>query len=879
MNSNRAVLIDGNSLIFRAFYALPPLTNKEGIATNAVYGFFTMFFKILDEYDPEFVSVSFDKKGKTFRHRQYEAYKAGRKETPNELLVQFPIVKEILDVLNIHRIEMDDYEADDLVSTLTKECEKENLEILIVTGDRDYLQLVSEKTKVLLTRKGISQVEKFDEEHMMETYGMNGDTFVHLKALMGDSSDNIPGVPGVGEKTGIKLLKAYNTLDGIYENIDLVKGKLKEKLADNEASAYMSYKMSLMVSNLPIDFSKELISRKEFDKEKTREILTKYDLHSLTNRFLDSSEDEEIEFTIIDNENINLLDEFLSKEKEFFFKGYGNNLNTFLDKRFFIIADKDSLFYIDILKLNNEEEFFKILKKSIEAQNRYIGYDTKSDWLFLKSKNIHPKIYGDAEIAEYLIHSSDTNYSLDKLAEKYIGKQIDSFETLLGKGKKAKNLDEISENERILFLVSRIDGLRRIYKIQKEYIEERQMGKLYYDIELPLIEVLASMQEIGFKVDKDKLIEIGKGLDKELEQLEKQIYFYSGSEFNINSPKQLGVVLFEVLKLPVIKKNKTGYSTASDVLEKLLDKHPIVADISMYRQLIKLKGTYIDGLIKVIDKDGRIHSSFMQTVASTGRISSTEPNLQNIPVRTAQGREIRKVFVPKDDSVLIDADYSQIELRVLASLANDPKMVKAFNENMDIHSQTAAEVFGIELSKVTKEMRSRAKAVNFGIVYGISDFGLSRDLNISVKESKKLIDNYFETYPDIEKYLKSIIENAKENGYAETMFNRKRDLPELKSSNYNIRSFGERVAMNMPIQGTAADIIKIAMIKVYRELKQRKLKSKLILQVHDELIIETYKEEVSEVTKLLTECMEEAMVLKVKLEVDLKVGNSWYETK
>ena len=879
MNSNRAVLIDGNSLIFRAFYALPPLTNKEGIATNAVYGFFTMFFKILDEYDPEFVSVSFDKKGKTFRHRQYEAYKAGRKETPNELLVQFPIVKEILDVLNIHRIEMDDYEADDLVSTLTKKCEKENLEILIVTGDRDYLQLVSEKTKVLLTRKGISQVEKFDEEHMMETYGMNGDTFVHLKALMGDSSDNIPGVPGVGEKTGIKLLKAYNTLDGIYENIDLVKGKLKEKLADNEASAYMSYKMSLMVSNLPIDFSKELISRKEFDKEKTREILTKYDLHSLTNRFLDSSEDEEIEFIIIDNENINLLDEFLSKEKEFFFKGYGNNLNTFLDKRFFIIADKDSLFYIDILKLNNEEEFFKILKKSIEAQNRYIGYDTKSDWLFLKSKNIHPKIYGDAEIAEYLIHSSDTNYSLDKLAEKYIGKQIDSFETLLGKGKKAKNLDEISENERILFLVSRIDGLRRIYKIQKEYIEERQMGKLYYDIELPLIEVLASMQEIGFKVDKDKLIEIGKGLDKELEQLEKQIYFYSGSEFNINSPKQLGVVLFEVLKLPVIKKNKTGYSTASDVLEKLLDKHPIVADISMYRQLIKLKGTYIDGLIKVIDKDGRIHSSFMQTVASTGRISSTEPNLQNIPVRTAQGREIRKVFVPKDDSVLIDADYSQIELRVLASLANDPKMVKAFNENMDIHSQTAAEVFGIELSKVTKEMRSRAKAVNFGIVYGISDFGLSRDLNISVKESKKLIDNYFETYPDIEKYLKSIIENAKENGYAETIFNRKRDLPELKSSNYNIRSFGERVAMNMPIQGTAADIIKIAMIKVYRELKQRKLKSKLILQVHDELIIETYKEEVSEVTKLLTECMEEAMVLKVKLEVDLKVGNSWYETK
>lgn len=879
MNSNRAVLIDGNSLIFRAFYALPPLTNKEGIATNAVYGFFTMFFKILDEYDPEFVSVSFDKKGKTFRHRQYEAYKAGRKETPNELLVQFPIVKEILDVLNIHRIEMDDYEADDLVSTLTKKCEKENLEILIVTGDRDYLQLVSEKTKVLLTRKGISQVEKFDEEHMMETYGMNGDTFVHLKALMGDSSDNIPGVPGVGEKTGIKLLKAYNTLDGIYENIDLVKGKLKEKLADNEASAYMSYKMSLMVSNLPIDFSKELISRKEFDKEKTREILTKYDLHSLTNRFLDSSEDEEIEFIIIDNENINLLDEFLSKEKEFFFKGYGNNLNTFLDKRFFIIADKDSLFYIDILKLNNEEEFFKILKKSIEAQNRYIGYDTKSDWLFLKSKNIHPKIYGDAEIAEYLIHSSDTNYSLDKLAEKYIGKQIDSFETLLGKGKKAKNLDEISENERILFLVSRIDGLRRIYKIQKEYIEERQMGKLYYDIELPLIEVLASMQEIGFKVDKDKLIEIGKGLDKELEQLEKQIYFYSGSEFNINSPKQLGVVLFEVLKLPVIKKNKTGYSTASDVLEKLLDKHPIVADISMYRQLIKLKGTYIDGLIKVIDKDGRIHSSFMQTVASTGRISSTEPNLQNIPVRTAQGREIRKVFVPKDDSVLIDADYSQIELRVLASLANDPKMVKAFNEDMDIHSQTAAEVFGIELSKVTKEMRSRAKAVNFGIVYGISDFGLSRDLNISVKESKKLIDNYFETYPDIEKYLKSIIENAKENGYAETMFNRKRDLPELKSSNYNIRSFGERVAMNMPIQGTAADIIKIAMIKVYRELKQRKLKSKLILQVHDELIIETYKEEVSEVTKLLTECMEEAMVLKVKLEVDLKVGNSWYETK
>lgn len=879
MNSNRAVLIDGNSLIFRAFYALPPLTNKEGIATNAVYGFFTMFFKILDEYDPEFVSVSFDKKGKTFRHRQYEAYKAGRKETPNELLVQFPIVKEILDVLNIHRIEMDDYEADDLVSTLTKECEKENLEILIVTGDRDYLQLVSEKTKVLLTRKGISQVEKFDEEHMMETYGMNGDTFVHLKALMGDSSDNIPGVPGVGEKTGIKLLKAYNTLDGIYENIDLVKGKLKEKLADNEASAYMSYKMSLMVSNLPIDFSKELISRKEFDKEKTREILTKYDLHSLTNRFLDSSEDEEIEFTIIDNENINLLDEFLSKEKEFFFKGYGNNLNTFLDKRFFIIADKDSLFYIDILKLNNEEEFFKILEKAIEAKNRYIGYDTKSDWLFLKSKNIHPKIYGDAEIAEYLIHSSDTNYSLDKLAEKYIGKQIDSFETLLGKGKKAKNLDEISENERILFLVSRIDGLRRIYKIQKEYIEERKMEKLYYDIELPLIEVLASMQEIGFKVDKDKLIEIGKGLDKELEQLEKQIYFYSGSEFNINSPKQLGVVLFEVLKLPVIKKNKTGYSTASDVLEKLLDKHPIVADISMYRQLIKLKGTYIDGLIKVIDKDGRIHSSFMQTVASTGRISSTEPNLQNIPVRTAQGREIRKVFVPKDDSVLIDADYSQIELRVLASLANDPKMVKAFNENMDIHSQTAAEVFDIELSKVTKEMRSRAKAVNFGIVYGISDFGLSRDLNIPVKESKKLIDNYFETYPDIEKYLKSIIENAKENGYAETMFNRKRDLPELKSSNYNIRSFGERVAMNMPIQGTAADIIKIAMIKVYKELKQRKLKSKLILQVHDELIIETYKEEVSEVTKLLTECMEEAIVLKVKLEVDLKVGNSWYETK
>lgn len=873
MIQNRAVFIDGNSLIFRAFYALPPLKNQDGIATNGVYGFLTMLFKILDEYDPQYVSVAFDKKGKTFRHTAYQEYKAGRKETPSDLLVQFPIVKAFLDAMNIHRIEMDGYEADDLVASLTKRAEQEGMEIFLVTGDRDYLQLISQNTKVLLMRKGISQVEVFDEAHFKEIYQMEVDSFVHLKALMGDASDNIPGVPGVGEKTGIKLISQYKTLDGVYENLDEIKGKLKEKLAENETSARMSLKMSEMVCNLPVDFSKDLVGRKEAQKETMKALLETHNFKSFMPRFSEVVK-EEVQFTVLEPGDEKALSAFMKKGDSFYFKLYGTKKSLIA----LILAQEKEMIYMDMTKAQKEEAT-QVFKHIFKEKDGFIGYSTKEDLLLLHAFGVCPKIRGDAEIAEYLIHAEENHYTIDKLALRYLQMNLPSMTDFLGKGKKALDLADIEAEKKVAYLCQRMDVLRRVYPIQRAKLEEEDLLFLYEEIELPLIEVLAGMEEVGILADVQKLHEIGAMLNQEIVSVEAHIYEYAGKTFNINSPKQLGEILFEDLGLPTFKKTKTGYSTNAEVLEKLMDKHPIVPDIMTYRQLSKLKNTYIDGLLKVIGPNGRIHSSFMQTVASTGRISSTEPNLQNIPVRTPQGREIRKVFRAKEGYCFVDADYSQIELRVLADLADDPKMKEAFNQNIDIHRRTAAEVFKVAEDEVTSEMRTRAKAVNFGIVYGISDFGLSRDLDIPVWESKELITQYFKTYPSIKDYMDEAIKLAKEVGYAKTKFGRKRPLPELQSANYNIRSFGERVAMNMPIQGTAADIIKIAMVKTAQALKEDQLKAKLILQVHDELIVEAPLEEAEEVAALLRKAMESAADMKVKLEVDLKTGASWYETK
>ena len=872
------ILIDGNSLMNRAYYALPELMNKKGQHTNAIYGFANILFKIMDTYKPSHISVAFDLKAPTFRHKQYDAYKGNRKKMPDELREQVEPLKKMIDAFGINRIELEGYEADDLIGTVAKNFEQDGFEVYIITGDKDALQLVSDKIKVLFTKKGISELDEYDPDKMTEKYELTPQQFIDLKGLMGDQSDNIPGVAGIGEKTGIKLLKEYGSIENIYMNIDEISKSVKAKLEAGYDMAFLSKSLATIMVDIPLELKADEFEKKDIDKNTLISLFSEFEFNSLIGKVGNDESgliDKVQKEYLISNDIELLIDKATSLK----------SLNLFSIAKSGLVSDKRLI----NLFAKIDEEFFNIEEKDISKlkdvfenpEIKKYGYNLKNDCLILKPYEINlTGLYFDIAIAEYLIDSTSSNYEIKDIALKYNLGDVLSLEELLGKGKSKKDFKDLSDAQISGYACSVLDIVDNGKEALITTIENYNMHNLFYEVEMPLVEILADMEYIGISADKEVLNELKQKFDIEIKTLEASIYEYAGENFNINSPKQLGHILFDKLGLPAIKKTKTGYSTNAEVLEALSDKHPIIDKITLYRQYTKLQSTYVDGLLNIINpKTGRIHSSFNQTITTTGRISSTEPNMQNIPVRLEIGRELRKVFVAPEDMYLVDADYSQIELRILAHIANDEGLIDAFSKGDDIHTITASEVFNVPLDEVTKELRSAAKAVNFGIVYGISDFGLSNNLGISKQVAKEYIDNYFARYPYVKKYMEDIVEKAKNDGYVETYIGRRRYIPELGSNNFIMKNLGKRLAMNTPIQGSAADVIKIAMVKVYARLKSEGLKSKLILQVHDELIIESPDSEKSYVADLLKEAMESAVDLNVKLTVDAKWGKSWYETK
>ena len=881
----RLIIIDGNSIINRAFYALPDMTNSEGLHTNAVYGFTRMLFKIIDDYKPTHISVAFDKKAPTFRHKEYADYKAGRKKMPDELGQQLQPLKELLDTFNIHRMEMAGYEADDLIGTVAKMGEDNDFEVYIVTGDKDAIQLASNKTTTLITKKGVGEVEEYNYDSVVERYEMTPTQFIDLKGLMGDKSDNIPGVPGIGEKTGIKLIKEFSSIENIIENIDQLKGSVKKKIEENKEQAIFSKKLATIIRDVPIEISLDELSYGDYDKKAVIEEFKKFGFTTLIKQVLamddiegESTVEEKIELKISHLDNVLEFKKEVEKTNKLFIKTV-SKVGNILEQNLmyvFLSADGENIYYI------NDEEL-ELIKDIISNEEiKKIGYNLKDDYLAFKPYNIEiNNMFFDIAIGEYLIDSkSSTSYECSDIAMKYLTKKIKSQEELLGKGAKAKKFSDLSLEELSTYFGEILNTVYNVYPMMEKTFKDMDMEYLFYDVEMPLVEVLGSMEYCGMAVDKNQLNELGNKFKEIISNLEEEIFSLAGEKFNINSPKQLGVILFEKLELPVIKKTKTGYSTSADVLEKLRDKHEIIDKITEYRQIVKLNSTYVEGLLGIINPiSGRIHSSFNQTITTTGRISSTEPNLQNIPVKTEMGREIRKVFIADEHSKLVDADYSQVELRVLAHMSGDKHMIEAFQNDIDIHSKTASQIFGVDVNDVSSKQRSEAKAINFGIVYGKTDFGLSQDLNIPVPQAKAYIESYFANYDKIKVFMDDAIKNATDNGYALTIFNRRRYIPEINSSNFMVRNQGKRFAMNAPIQGSAADIIKIAMVNVFTRLKDENLKSRLILQVHDELIVEALEEELDKVCNIVKEEMESAVNLQVHLDVDLNVGDSWFETK
>ena len=879
----RLIIIDGNSIINRAFYALPDMSNSEGLKTNAIFGFVRMMFKIIEDYQPTHMSVAFDKKAPTFRHKQYADYKAGRKKMPDELAQQLQPLKDLLDKFNINRLELEGYEADDLIGTVARLGEENDFKVYIVTGDKDAIQLASHKTTTLITKKGVGEVEEYDYDSVLDRYEMTPTQFIDLKGLMGDKSDNIPGVPGVGEKTGIKLLKQYSTIENLIEHTDELKGSIKKKIEENKDLALMSKELATIITNVPIEVKLEDLEYGDYNKDDVVEKFKEFGFTSLITKLLDieggeTTIKEEIDLKI---EHLDNVEDFIKKaeeNKKVIIDVIGKEGNI-LDKRVlyvFLSLDGNEIYYV------NEDELPQIKTLLSNPEIKKHGYDLKEDYILLKPYEIELNSMDfDITIAEYLIDSkSSTSYECSAIAMKYLTRKIKSKEDLLGKGAKAKKFDEIEFDELSAYIGDILNTVNGVYPKMEENLKETEMDGLFYHVEMPLVEVLGSMEYIGMKVDKDQLNELKEKFTTIINELENEIFELAGEPFNINSPKQLGVVLFEKLGLPVIKKTKTGYSTNAEVLEKLRDKHEIIDKITEYRQIVKLNSTYVEGLLKIINpKTGRIHSSFNQTITTTGRISSTEPNMQNIPVKTEMGRDIRKVFVADDNCKLVDADYSQVELRVLAHMSGDENMIDAFKHGEDIHSKTASQIFDVDIKDVTSKQRIEAKAINFGIIYGKTDFGLSQDLNIPVATAKAYIDSYFNKYPKIKEFMDEAVESATETGYATTILNRRRYIPEIKASNFIVRNQGKRFAMNAPIQGSAADIIKVAMVNVYNKLKENNMKSRLILQVHDELIVEAVDEELEMAEKIVREEMENAQSMDVKLDVDLNTGDSWYETK
>lgn len=849
----KLVILDGNSIINRAFYALPPMLTSNGQPTGAIYGFTTMLFKIFQDVKPDYIISAFDRKAPTFRHLEYKEYKAGRKKMPDELAMQIEPLKELLRAFNIGILELDGYEADDIIGTLSKNYESPDMEVLIYTGDRDSLQLVSDYTKVMFTKKGISEIEVYDRPAIKDKYGFAPEGIIDLKGLMGDASDNIPGVAGVGEKTALKLLNEYGTLEGVYENIDNISGKkIKENLEQYKEDAFLSKRLATIDRNVPISVDIDTAEVNKYDSGKVREMFKSFEFKSLMDKLKKDFDDTPpaVDLPVIKEFNCSeavIQNIFNSRILNFVMEFKDNRLVNFIIDGHYSVKEED----IDAFQGIFETE--AILKNTFGAKHVY-NYLHKRG-IKLRGLNF------DLEIAAYLLNPSQSQYDTGSLLEKYAGISI--------------------ENDNSIGLSCLLVDKMEVVKTRMlEEIKGFGMEDLLYNVEMPLVKVLSEMENQGFKVDRDTLNQMGVELSREIDQLTTQIYDFAGEEFNINSPKQLGVILFEKLNLPVIKKTKTGYSTDAEVLDELSSRHGIVEKILNYRQLVKLKTTYIDGLLSSIHTDGKIHSSFNQTVTATGRISSTEPNLQNIPIKLEQGRRIRKAFIPSSENyIILSADYSQIELRVLAHISGDENLVDAFRNNQDIHKRTASEVLNIPMEQVTSMERNRAKAVNFGIVYGLSDFGLSRDIKIPIKEAKKYIDSYFERYMGVKKYLDSAVNEGKTNGYVKTLMNRLRYIPEINSSNRNVKMLGERLAMNTPIQGTAADIIKIAMVRVAGRIKDEGLKSRLILQVHDELVLEVEKSELELVKSIVVDEMERAVTMEVPLIVDVKWGKNWYEAK
>jgi len=875
--NNRIVIIDGNSLLNRAYYAMQrPMITKEGLYTQGVYGFLNMLQKIKKDYESGYIAIAFDKKAPTFRHLEYEDYKAGRKKMPPELAMQLPLLKEVLDAMRIKRLELDGFEADDIIGTISRKAEENGFDPLIITGDKDELQLASEKTKVIITKKGISEFEMYDRDSMIETYGFPPEQFIDYKGLMGDSSDNIPGLPGVGEKTARKLIIKYGTVENMLDHVHEIEGaRLRQIIEDNQQTARMSKRLATIVCEVPIDVDFSDYMWEAPVQKKLVELYLKLEFNSLIKK-LPKTEEAQIAFGLEqDTQNVSEpisptmrtaaaplgisdLAKHLKTNSTVTIKVFHDGSHTSLPTIFGIgLLVEDHYFYIE------SEQSDELIELLSEKDIFIAGHDLISDYYALfcmGMKKFNTK--HDTAVAQYLLDSSRSGYSLKVLGQEYLRTELLESQDLVQSG---------------YSWCSIVDQVRML---QNRRIQSEEMDQVFREIELPLIEPMAYMEYIGFSLDRETLHATGAGINAKILEITQKIYDMAGETFNINSPSQLGPILFDKLELPTGKKTKTGYSTNAEVLENLREKHEIIPLIIEYRMLTKLKGTYIDGLLPLIHEDGKIHAHFNQTVAATGRISSTEPNLQNIPIRQEPGRSIRKAFVPSTPKyILVGADYSQIELRILAHLSGDPALIEAFNTGQDIHKTTASRVMGIPEDQITIADRTKAKAVNFGVIYGMSGFGLSSELNISRKEADQYIKAYFEKHKKVKEYMDNQVALAKKLGYATTIFGRRRYIPEITASNFMVRQLGERLAMNSPIQGSAADIIKIAMIRVYQALRDGGYRSRLILQVHDELILEVHQDELAEVTKILKNGMEHAVTMDVKVEAAYHEGRNWYDLK
>jgi len=931
--NKRILLLDGNSLVNRAYYAIQrPMITKTGIYTHGIYGFLNMLTKALKDYDPGYIAVAFDLKAPTFRHLEYDQYKAGRKKMPPELAMQIPLLKDVLRAMNITIVEQEGLEADDFIGTLARKGEAEGLEPLIITGDKDELQLATDVTKIILTRKGISEFELYDRQAMIDKYGFTPLQFIDFKGLMGDPSDNIPGIPGVGEKTAQKMILEYGSVEGLVERAaEISSAKLRQKVEDNAQLALMSKRLATIVTDIPLDISFEEMKVREPNRDALIELYSKLEFNSFLKRLskaeekapadwpsaaenADSAADgnpfaaadadgeeavdyaPDVEYVSAKERPITVLrtaadlqqlDAALAKESKAVLRVESDGNHRALPELFGAgFLTEDAFFWIDFAAMGREEkalaceELLKILQNRDPA---IFGHQLQGDYYALFCSGLLawcPNTRFDTAVAAYLLEPGKSAYDLDVLYLEAFHKNLPESEGVQNDLQLGFLTAPQEENALARKAMGHAMAVEELSQVLAPRIQSEGLSPVLKQAELPLIEVMAAMEQRGFAVDRAELVRAGEDLGRRITGIQARIWELAGEEFNINSPKQLGVILFEKLLLPAGKKNKNGYSTNAEILEGLKDQHPIIGEILEYRSLTKLKGTYVDGMLPLIHEDGKIHPHFQQTVAATGRISCTEPNLQNIPIRQEEGRKLRKAFVPDNDhSVLVGADYSQIELRILTHLSGDPSMTEAFRSGEDIHRATAARVLGIAPEEVTAEQRSRAKAINFGVIYGMSGFGLSTELHITRREAEKYIEEYFGKYPGVREYLDRLVEEGKEQGYVTTLLGRKRPIPELKASNYMVRQAGERLAMNSPIQGTAADIIKLAMIRCHKELKERGLKSGLILQVHDELIISAELDELEEVKELLVSNMENAVSLNVQTRADLNTGENWFTLK